>query len=87
MAPILSGTLGITPQIIDDARLCELRSSVEEIEFNGPPNPTYETSGDAVVPLDIEKLVSLLEPWQVWAFEEQVSFLMSCLALPILLRL
>ena len=72
MAPIFSA-IGITPQIIDDDRLRTLRSSIEATELKGPLNYIYCASEELVMPLDIERLVRLLEPWQSWTFEEQVN--------------
>jgi hypothetical protein len=79
MAPILSSSIGITQQVIDDEKLRNLRSSLEELKIKGPLNPEFDASDKMQVPLDIEHLVVLLEPWQSWTFEEQVSmmFLLS----------
>lgn len=73
MAPIFSA-IGITPQIIDDERLQVLRSSLESVSLNKPLQNANPTSDPLDAPLDIERLVELLEPWQSWTFEEQVSF-------------
>lgn len=73
MAPILAAPVGIAPQQIDDERLRSLKSALLELEFRGPLDPTFSTPEQIVMPLDIERLVALLEPWQSWAFEEQVS--------------
>lgn len=75
MAPILSTAVGITPQIIDDPRLQQLLKDLNEFQ---PKNVVYQnnkpqSAGDVVAPLDITKLVSTLEPYQKWIFEEQVS--------------
>ena len=72
MAPIFA-SIGITPQIIDDERLRAMRSCLESMQFNGPLNNTHQTSEKLRMPLDIERLVGILEPWQSWTFEEQVS--------------
>jgi hypothetical protein len=73
MAPILSAFIGITEQIIDDERLKSLRGSVEELKFKTPLDSSYVSPDDVIIPLDIERLVELLEPWRSWTFEEQVS--------------
>ena len=72
MAPIFSA-IGITPQIIDDDRLRTMRGSIQAIELKGPLNYINCASQEFVMPLDIERLVRLLEPWQSWTFEEQVN--------------
>jgi hypothetical protein len=73
MAPIYAAAVGISPQIIDDDRLRQLRISLLEIELQVPLHRTYSSRDGVTVPLDIERLISLLEPWQSWVFEEQVS--------------
>lgn len=73
MAPILSSSLGITEHIIDDQRLRSLRSSLQELRLKAPLDANYSSPEDVVVPLDIERLVELLEPWRSWTFEEQVG--------------
>lgn len=73
MAPILSAEVGITPQIIDDDRLVELRQALTGIEARVELGKTYSKPDDVEEPLDIDYLVSLIEPWQSWTFEEQVS--------------
>ena len=71
MAPIFA-TIGITPQIVDDERLIALRSSIGSVSLDGTFNESSQTSKTPRMPIDIERLVGLLEPWQSWAFEEQV---------------
>ena len=71
MAPIFAA-IGITPQIIDDERLRAMRICLEMIQFNGPLNYAHQTSEELRIPLDIERLIGLLEPCQSWTFEEQV---------------
>ena len=73
MAPIYAAAVGISPQIIDDVRLRQLRSSLLEIELQVPLYRSNSSKDAVVVPLDIEYLVTLLEPWQTWFSEEQVS--------------
>lgn len=73
MAPIYAAAIGITPQIIDDVKLQNLKDSLTEIKLLVPLHRTYSSSEDVIVPLDIDRLVSLLEPHQEWIFEEQVS--------------
>jgi hypothetical protein len=81
MAPIYAAAVGVTPQIIDDDRLAQLRDSLQTIEFLQVPTAgTGDTGGmksnispaQVQPPLDIARLVALLEPWQTWVFEEQV---------------
>lgn len=74
MAPIFA-SIGITPQVIDDKRLRVLRSSLESIGLNETLENAHQISEPLNAPLDIERLVELLEPWQAWTFEEQVSFM------------
>ena len=76
MAPIFA-VIGITPQIIDDERLTELRSSLGSITLNGHSKKASLILTKHHMPLDIERLVGLLEPWQSWTFEEQVISLKS----------
>ena len=78
MAPIYAGDIGITPQIIDDEQLVTLRNAFattipfyQSILVDNPP--TYTSPEQVPEPLDIGKLVALVEPWQTWKFEEQVS--------------
>ena len=74
MAPIFAA-IGIIPQIIDDKRLRLLRSSLESIAVNEALENDGPKSEPFNAPLDIERLVGLLTPWQSWTFEEQVSFM------------
>ena len=74
MAPIFAA-IGIAPQIIDDERLGLLRTNLESVSFNGPSNNANPILETLSMPLDIERLVGLLEPWQSWTFEEQVSLM------------
>lgn len=73
MAPILAAEIGITPQLIDDSRLLDLRSALASIEDRVELGKSYKSSDEVEVPLDIDHLLSLIEPWQSWTFEEQVS--------------
>ena len=73
MAPIFP-SIGITPQIIDDKRLKSLRSNLESLPLNKQLRNVDPVSDPLNAPLDIERLVALLEPWPTWTFEEQVSF-------------
>lgn len=73
MAPILAAEVGITPQIIDDKRLLELRSALAEMEVRVEPGKAYSHPDEVEVPLDIDRLIALIQPWQSWTFEEQVS--------------
>lgn len=72
MAPVFAA-IGITPQIIDDERLKTIRSSLEAIFLKGPLDYANCASIEEItMPLDIERIVTLLEPCQSWTFEEQV---------------
>ena len=73
MAPIYSSEIGIIPQIIDDERLVRLRNDLSELKLETPLGTTYISPDEAQAPLDIEKLLVLVDPWQSWVFEEQVS--------------
>jgi hypothetical protein len=77
MAPIYAAAVGVNPQIIDDERLRQLRDSILSIDLKAPlPLPlhrTFSTPEQVSEPLDIERLVEAVEPWQTWVFEEQVS--------------
>ena len=75
MAPIFA-TVGITPQIIDDGRLGTMRNLLETVLFKIPLNYADCASEEIAMPLDIERIVTLLEPWQSWTFEEQVIILL-----------
>lgn len=72
MAPILTAAVGITPQIIDDDRLCQLRNDLFDLELKVPLGRSYSTSEEIKEPLDINRLVSIVKPWKTWVFEEQV---------------
>jgi hypothetical protein len=68
MAPILTTTSGVTPQVLDDTDLIELLKSLHEL-----PIVSLNEVCSHDVPLDIEKLCVVLHPWHTeWAFEEQV---------------
>ena len=73
MAPILAAEIGTPPQIIDDQRLVDLRSALAAIEDQVEPGKSYSSAEEVEVPLDMKHLLSLIEPWQSWTFEEQVS--------------
>jgi hypothetical protein len=73
MAPILAAEIGTPPQIIDDMRLVELRSALASIEDFVELGKSYSSPEEVEAPLDIDHLLSLIEPWQTWTFEEQVS--------------
>ena len=72
MAPIYSAVVGVNPQIIDDERLRQLFNSLASIELKVPLHRTFTSPEEVTEPLDIESLVTLVEPWQSWMFEEQV---------------
>eukprot|EP00934_Nitzschia_sp_Nitz4_P006861 Nitzschia sp. Nitz4//scaffold116_size91068//11601//24470//NITZ4_004949-RA/size91068-processed-gene-0.22-mRNA-1//1//CDS//3329533551//6851//frame0 len=83
MAPILTGEVGIAPQIIDDERLLQLRKSLTDLKLLVPLRRSDSTTTsdrmdsilDDVPPVNVERLVQLLEPWRMWDFEEQVDLL------------
>lgn len=72
MAPIFAADVGITPQIIDDVRLLNLRVALANLALRVPLGKTYSTPDEVEIPLDIDELIALIEPWQQWRFEEQV---------------
>lgn len=72
MAPIYAAAAGVIPQIIDDERLRNLQSQLEEMELGVPLRRTYTTPEEVAEPPGIDHLLSLLKPWQGWGFEEQV---------------
>ena len=73
MAPIFTADVGITPQVIDDSRLVDLRKALATIELRVPLGKSYTTPDEVELPLDIDQLITLIEPYQQWIFEEQVS--------------
>ena len=73
MAPIFTAATGVVPQIVDDERLLKLQSQLEGLELLVPLRRRYSTPEEVELPIDIGRLISLLEPWQRWTFEEQVS--------------
>lgn len=77
MAPILAASIGVTPQLVDDERLRSLKDSLLELEFKGPVDPSLSSPEEVSMPLDIERLVTLLAPWQSWPSEEQVSSMLQ----------
>ena len=77
MAPIHAAAVGINPQIIDDENLRQLRDSILSIELKTPLHRTFSAPEQVSEPLDIERLVVAVEPWQTWVFEEQVSLILT----------
>ena len=73
MAPIFAAAVGINPQIIDDERLRQLMKSLSTVKLQVPLHRTYTSPEEVETPLDIDHLVTLLEPWKTWLFEEQVG--------------
>jgi len=73
MAPILAAEIGVPPRIVDDKRLQDLRSALAAIEDRVPPGKLYSSVDEVELPLDIDRLLSLIKPCQPWPFEEQVS--------------
>ena len=72
MAPIFA-SIGITPQIIDDERLRTLRKNLQSTSFKNILDNTNQIITTPMIELNIERLIRLIEPWQSWTFEEQVS--------------
>ena len=62
MAPVKATAVGITPQIIDDPELKELLQRLN----------SFSSNHDVTMEADV--LVSLLEQYEKWRFEEQVRF-------------
>jgi hypothetical protein len=77
MAPIYAAAVGINPQIVDDERLRQLRDSILSIDLKAPLHRTFSAPKQVSEPLDIERLVLAVEPWQTWVFEEQVSLILK----------
>mmetsp|Transcript_3628 Transcript_3628/g.8298 ORF Transcript_3628/g.8298 Transcript_3628/m.8298 type:complete len:4344 (+) Transcript_3628:221-13252(+) len=73
MAPIFTAATGVIPQIVDDERLLQLQSELEGLDLLVPLRRRYSTPEEVELPLDIDRLISLLEPWQRWTFEEQID--------------
>lgn len=63
MAPVTATAVGITPQTIDDVELAALLKSLNSFRL-----PSNDIDGD-----DILRLVSIVEKYPEWQFEEQVS--------------
>jgi hypothetical protein len=84
MAPILAAAVGVTPQIIDDDKLRQLRTSLIELKTEIRPQRTYASSDEVPTPQDMDRLIALLGPVQRWVFEEQVS--LPGLDIPILFQ-
>lgn len=76
MAPILSTAVGVAPQMIDDPSLLRLLRKLNEFEpkelFGQKKNESEE---EVIAPLDIAKLVSVIDRYQSWVFEEQVRLI------------
>lgn len=64
MAPVTATAVGITPQTIDDAELAALLKNLNSFRFS-----SNDIDGD-----DILRLVSIVEKYPEWQFEEQVSY-------------
>ena len=67
MPPTQATAVGVNPQIIDDPRLRSLLQKLNEFEV---PLDQQKDNNDA--PVDVAALISTLEPYQSWDFEEQV---------------
>ena len=72
MAPIHGAAVGVSPQTIEDDRLRNLRESLLAIEVEETFLRHFTSPDQVTEPFDIGRLVSALEPWQSWVFEEQV---------------
>lgn len=76
MAPILATTTGVTPQVMDDSDLVDLIRSLNGLKLIEKHSSLG--TDDQLVPLEIEQLCNILEPWhKEWLFEEQVSNMLS----------
>ena len=73
MAPIHGAAVGVSPQAIEDDRLRNLRDALLAIEIRETFHQDFASPDEVVEPFDVSRLVSELDPWQTWVFEEQVS--------------
>lgn len=72
MAPILSTAIGVTPQIVDDPKLAYLIETLNGFQTLAERKPADDLD-NVDTPVDVDKLVKILEPYETWPFEEQVS--------------
>ena len=83
MAPILSTAVGVTPQIIDDPKLCLLIQSLNEFQPDRPLRPIQpDTPEEVLAPFNIADLIAVIEPYQTWKFEEQVRQCTTAMHVP-----
>ena len=74
MAPITATGVGMLPQIMDNEELRSFRDRLEALEATVPlAELQCSYQKDVEVPLEIDELVRLVEPYhKKWPFEEQV---------------
>jgi len=70
MAPVKNNALGFAPQMLDDPELIKLIKELSSVEITNVRECRMEAP-----PVDIERLVALVEPHPTWTFEEQVNLL------------
>ena len=70
MAPVKNNALGFAPQMLDDPELIKLIKELSSVEITNVRECRMEAP-----PVDIERLVALVEPHPTWPFEEQVGFI------------
>ena len=73
LAPIHGAAVGVSPQAIEDDRLRNLRDALLAIEIKETFHQNFASPAEVIEPFDVSRLVSELDPWQTWVFEEQVS--------------
>lgn len=74
MAPVKATSVGVAPQIIDDIKLVHLLERLNSFEIH--ITPSSEMAADqpqSLPPLNIDALISELNPYPSWRFEEQVN--------------
>lgn len=67
MAPVKATAVGIAPQAIDDSELSTLLETLNNFELNAAEDIENASTDE------INRLVSVVEPYPEWQFEEQVS--------------
>lgn len=74
MAPISStAAIGVNPQIIDDPNLKLLLQNLNKFVPPQQQQQQQSEEGEKLL-VDTNALVSTVEPYQSWTFEEQVLF-------------
>jgi hypothetical protein len=72
MAPVKTTPLGVTPQIMDDPKLSDLQKAFDEVKLLDDDL----SHGEDETPVDVDHLVSIIEKYPKWVFEEQVSMIL-----------